>query len=409
MQSPVLVMPRAPGAWSGSAALWVTVAGWASALRRLGYSPTIMTPQGPMEEPACLDATRSAGGPAAGTSRRFVPQPIRQLARDGQRAARMARYRNASATLLPDGVAPGPFVWQHHELFHRAGERLAESAGVPLIEYVHAPIVWEGKRWGVRRLGWASLLEGRGDRPQLLRADLIACVSDEVATEARRLGADPARTIIAPMGVDIEHFSPAVDGAPWRCQLDMLGDFLIGWVGSFRRFHAVDVALEAISLLRQRGIRAGLVLVGDGQDRARLEELASQLGVSEWVHFTGQIANRELPALLASLDAAIVTAAAGQEFHYSPLKVREYLAMALPVVAPSVGELPRVLEDGVNACLYEPGDCNGLATSLTYLSEESNTRASIGAAGRALVARTYSWDAIVERTLGQIGIGHAQV
>ena len=174
------------------------------------------------------------------------------------------------------------------------------------------------------------------------------------------------------------------------------------WSGSLRRFHRLDIALHALRDLRDDGCAAGLVIAADGQDRERLMQVASDLGVSAWVDFVGQISTLDMPSLLSCGDAAVVTAGADQAFHYPPLKLREYLAMALPVFAADIGEIGRVLDDGRSGLLYEPGDADGLASGLRRLAEDDELRARIGDAGRERVLESWTWDEITKRCLERL-------
>lgn len=400
--SPVFTMPRTPGEWGGAGALWLTVAGWAAAEANRGGGPRILTPAGFMSVAECIDTTST--GRAAGAHHGWRgPQWARQAVRDGQRAVKGRSYSHRAVGLVQSANQPVTgYVWQHHELFHRAGSELSRKFDVPLIEYVHAPVVWEAKRWGVKRPGSASLVERLGERPQLREADLVACVSEEVQLEVVRMGVSIDRTVVAPMGVDIDRFSPAVDGSSWRDTTHPVGEIVLGWAGSMRRFHNVDVALHAIRDLRSQGWSVGLAIAGDGQDRPRLEALVAELGIMEWVRFVGQVPNAAMPGFLASVDIAVLTASADQAFHYSPLKLREYLAMGLPVVAPRVGEMARFLENRSTGMLYDAGDPAGLASAVQQIAADDALRRRLGAAGRALIAASGSWDAITATCLERL-------
>lgn len=395
-----LVMPRDPSSWAGAAALWVTAAGWAAAMRRRGARPVVVTPAGLMSENDCLAATALVASPGRGQTSR-IPAPLRLLVRDGQRALAMRSFAGRAPDLAKSETDVS-LVWQHHDLFNTAGQKIARAHDAPLIEYVHAPIVWEANRWGVARPGWSALLERVGERPQLRAADLVACVSDEVAAEVVRIGVPAERVIVSPMGVDPELFSPDADSMAWEQAFSGLGEFVVGWIGSFRRFHAIDVALDALQILRGRGLSVGLVLVGDGADRERLQGRVEALDLQPWVRFTGQVSNLEMPRLLGALHATVITASANQAFHYSPLKLREYLAMGRAVVAPRLGEIERMLSDGENAMLYEPGNASQLASSLELLAQDQPRRERLGLSGRELLLRTGTWDVIVNQALARL-------
>jgi glycosyltransferase involved in cell wall biosynthesis len=391
---PWFVMPRSPASWGGAAALWVTVAGWAGAARRrFGAEAPILVPGGVLDEAGALDATRLAASGSTSGSRGWkahIPPGLKQAVKDVRTGVDQRRYASRVIDRVPADVSP-PFVWQHHELFHRAGERLARRVDVPLVSYVHAPIVWEARRWGVGRRGSGTLLERFAERPSLRESDVVACVSEEVVDALTRFGVAQERIVVAPMAVDSERFAPSAD----RLRRGTDEPLRVGWVGSFRKFHAIDLLLHAAVELRGDGLDVRVVLIGDGFERQRLVELVDELALAGTVEFRGQVANTELPAELDRLDAAVITAASGQEFHYSPLKLREYMAMALPVVAPRIGDVERMLTHGETGFLYEPGDVSGMAAALSALAHDLDRGAQVGSNGRHRLLTDGTWDSVV--------------
>jgi glycosyltransferase involved in cell wall biosynthesis len=196
------------------------------------------------------------------------------------------------------------------------------------------------------------------------------------------------------MGVDAERFRPTSAVSAWRTSFEELGDFVIGWTGSVRRFHNLDLALRAIRQLRSAGHSFGLVVAGEGQDLSRLKAIASDLELGHAVSFVGQIPNTELPGLLAALDAAIITTDAEQQFHYSPLKLREYMAIGLPVVVPAVGDPGRLITQNESGLLYETGSVDSLSAALLKLSSDSDLSVRLGANAREQILQSGTWDAI---------------
>lgn len=394
----VLVMPRRSTEWAGAAAVWITASGWASAARRRVGQAWVATPDGVatpeetlgfMRNPPILSRPRMAS---------HVPMVARTGIKDLMRARAAWGYRDVGERSEWSN-AELKFVWQHHDLFHNAGHPLAQRRQCPLVTFVHSAQVSEARAWGVRRPGWGRLLEHVAERPQLLTSDVIACVSDEVAAEVVRIGADEHRVLISPMAVDADQFSPVVSGEVVRRRFGLEGRFVVGWTGSFRRFHALEVAIEAFAKVYREARDSRLLLVGDGFERQNIERLAISLGLDGAVVFTGGVPHGELPEYIAAMDVTIVTARAGQAFHYSPLKMREYLASQRAVVAPRIGDVSRTVTDNVDALLYEPGDVNGLAERILLLHDAPGLRARIGSAGRHLMSATGTWDAQLETLL----------
>jgi glycosyltransferase involved in cell wall biosynthesis len=140
-----------------------------------------------------------------------------------------------------------------------------------------------------------------------------------------------------------------------------------------------------------------LLLVGDGPERPAIEALARRRGVS--VVCTGTVPHGELPAHIAAMDAAVVLAQPGADFHYSPLKLAEYLACGVAVIAPRAGGIPDQLVDGVDALLVDPGDVSQLTRVLTSLRDEPEQRVRIARQGRETAVAHWSWDRSVERVV----------
>jgi glycosyltransferase involved in cell wall biosynthesis len=208
-----------------------------------------------------------------------------------------------------------------------------------------------------------------------------------------RMGVPEERLLLTPTGVDLELFAEPQDPAPLRRRLGLEDRFVVGWVGSFRRFHALEQAVDALAALPGMA----LLLVGDGPERPRIERLARDRGVPAVC--TGTVAHHELPVHLAAMDAAVVLAPPGQPFHYSPLKVAEYLAAGLPVVAPAVGQLAERLTDGVDAIVVPPQDVNALAAALRRLRDDPEERARLGKAARAAAEAEWSWEHQARRVI----------
>jgi glycosyltransferase involved in cell wall biosynthesis len=326
--------------------------------------------------------------------RRRLPAVAKTAAKDAL-SWRLGRHFDIDAN-GPWSATDIAFVWQRHELFQTPGQKLAQHLGVPSVLFVPATKVWEATQWGTVRPGWARWLERRGERPPLLGADLVACGSEAVGEQVLRLGVPEERVLLTPTGVDLDAFAEAPDPAPLRRRLGLDRRFLVGWIGSFRRFHAVEQAVEAAATVPE----SSLLLVGDGPERERIARLARDLRVP--ATFTGTVPHAELPTYLAAMDAAVVLAQRGAPFHYSPLKLAEYMAAGLPVVVPASGQLVHRLIDGVDGVVVPPHDTAALAAALRRLRDDPEECVRLGKAARAAAQAEWSWDRQVGRVLERV-------
>ena len=401
----LFLLPTVLRGQRGPVAGWLNTAGWTAAASRLAFGVTVITPIGVVDHDSLRDRAslpRPATNSNAAT-RPTLPLPMKVAIKDLREWIRARSFaRLVIETNLPDQRVV--FVWQRHELFQRVGKSLADRLDCPLVIYVPAPKVWEARLWGVRRPGWEAIVERWGDAAPLHDADLVACVSDEAAEAVVSLGIDPNRIIVTPSTVDTELFRPDVDSSDERRRFLLEDRFVVGWAGSFRSFHGLDVLLDAIEEARSQVPNLVGLLVGDGPDRTRLEIEVERRGLQDSVRFTGLIPQSELPKILSLFDVAIVSGRADQSFHYSPLKMWEYLAMARAVVAPSVRSLAKQLQNGVHAVLVKPGDAHSLAQAVTNLAQDSSLRLRLGRAGREL-AETAAWVHQLERVIGRLEIG----
>ena len=391
------MLPTTTEGQQGPVAGWISTSGWAAAAR------------GSSDMRGSSHRAVSSTWPRCDAKRHVPRRRSRVGARCGRRSRRRSRPRSRTRrewqrarSFTVDGTGPWTdagtsieFVWQRHELFHTAGVDLARRIGAPLVLFVPALLVWQARQWSIRRPGWDGWLERHGELPALRAAQVVACGTDVLAEEVIRLGVAPEHVLVTPTGVDLDRFTPPPNGDAIRRSLGPDVRFVIGWVGSFRPFHVLDQLVAAAPAVPG----TVLLFVGDGPERSRIEALASAAGVR--AVFTGTVEPDEMPRHLAAMDVGVVLADP-RSFHYSPLKVAEYLAAGLAVVAPDVEPLAGRLEPGRNSVLYPPGDSAALRSVLEQLASDAERVRSLRA-GALASAPEWSWDEQVRRVRAALG------
>jgi glycosyltransferase involved in cell wall biosynthesis len=197
-------------------------------------------------------------------------------------------------------------------------------------------------------------------------------------------------------GADTDLFHPGAVGP--RSFGPPMGTVAV-FAGAFRSWHGAIHLARAIRELRQRGrTDIAALFIGDGPERAAVHAEAAGL---EHVVFAGALPYEQMPAALASahIGVAPFDIAAHKPlslgFYWSPLKIFEYMAVGLPVVAPASARIPQLIEHGREGLLYDPADPAALARTLEQLTD-APLRASLGAAARERAVREYSWRAHCE-------------
>lgn len=353
-------------------AVWITARNWAYGLSEALGSVELVTPERSYgaHELASLTGARVTTG-----AREVRPRRLPTL-RTALKDLDLVRRRTLESRRARAETARPRLIWQHHDLFFSPAGKHAAAAHVPVVQFVDAMIVWESRNWGVARPGYGRLLERAGERPQLAAADIVLCVSDKVAEVVESAGVESSRIALAPCTADERLFHPRLSRVDCRQKWNLeTSDILYGWVGSFRRFHGLELAMEAFSRTAAVVPDAKLILVGDGPQKREMIDLAAALGVTSKVVFVGSVDHEEVPALVGAMDVALLTASTSSDFHYSPLKLREYLAAGKAIVAPAVGQVAELLDGRLNEALYPVGDVEAMSTIMVRLGQDATGRA----------------------------------
>ena len=276
-------------------------------------------------------------------------------------------------------------IYERLSLFGSAGAALA--ARVPYCRHVvevNSLLAEEESEW--RGLHLAPLA-GRVERAVLEQAHLAVAVSDEVAAKIAS-AAPAARCAVVANGAEVELFRhlPSPDqarrdlGLPQRVPM-------AAFVGALRPWHGVDLAIEAIA----RTDDLHLVVAGDGPIRPTLLTHAADLGVWGRVHFLGHVDHARVVATLAAADVAIAPYPELSSFSFSPLKLYEYLAAGVPVVASAIGQIPAALGHGQWGTLVPPGDVDALAAAMSDATTDPAAKER-AAAGRLHALLHHGWE-----------------
>jgi glycosyltransferase involved in cell wall biosynthesis len=398
----LFIMPRSSKAWRGSEALWITVAGWAAAAERKYGKAYILTtdriaaPKEVLKYPLGKAPKISKSG--SKKFRSFLPTILITLLKD-LLLWKSSMNSNHFDYVLPDLENGVSLVWEQHDFFPGIGYKLAKKHNVPFIIYVHAPQVWEAAKWGVKRPVWGKLLEKMETR-SLKRADIVACVSQQVAQKLKEMGIHENKIMVSPMAVDAHLFSKA-NSRHIIEEYDLKDKFVIGWTGSFRSFHGLDILLQVFKKVHDSINSSRLVLVGDGFEMENTMKLANDLGVKDAVIFTGRKSFTEIPDYVDAFDLAIVSARRASDFHYSPLKLREYLGAGKATLAPNAGEIPKMFQDDLHLKLYNVGDIEGTARKIIELYNEQEKRDYIAIKGKEYILKNGTWDVELEKLINK--------
>jgi glycosyltransferase involved in cell wall biosynthesis len=330
---------------------------------------------------------------------RFDPAAVCLKNGDTPIAARLRAAGIPVIDLNMSGAARAPRVWRlwslldemrpsivHAWLFHAvtAARIAARLAGVPAVISSR------------RNINLGSPIREFVNRATSGLDDRVAAVSESARLiEVSRARVSPEKVVVIPNGVD-----PGAYGAPTpetraavRRSLGLPPETtLLGFVGRLHPVKGVDDLLRAARPVLDRFPTARILVVGDGEDRARLERLSSEVGVTSGVLFLGE--RTDVAFLLGGLDVFVMPS----REEGMPNAVLEAMAAGVPVVATTTGGTAELVVHGSSGLLVTPGDVEGLSSAMASLVEDRFLSERLAAAARARAAAAFSIEETVRRT-----------
>ena len=282
-------------------------------------------------------------------------------------------------------------IYERYSLWSTAGASFAGRRGIPWVVEVNAPLVREQAAY--RDLSLRPIAEGI-EHLVLSSADALFVPSGELRDYiVGRIG-ERKGIHVTPNGVDLELFSRPAP-LPERFPAHLAGRFVIAFVGSLKAWHGIEPLLEAFRRLHAREPRAHLLVLGEGPMLPAVRRAEDRLG-AEAVTVVGAVPHEEVPAWLRHAQVGVAPYPPLEEFYFSPIKVAEYMAAGLAVVASDIGQLREMVVEGETGLLVEPGDVDALTEALGRLATRPELAQRLGAAGRRRAESLYDWGRAAE-------------
>ena len=138
--------------------------------------------------------------------------------------------------------------------------------------------------------------------------------------------------------------------------------------------------------------------MGDGPERERIAARVRTAGCDRAVEFVGAVDPVAIPSLLTSMNAGVAPYP-NEECYFSPLKLYEYMAAGLPIVASEIGQTAEVIQHEVTGLLCPPGNADALADAFVRLIDGPEVCRTLGRNARAAAERKHTWRAVTARIL----------
>jgi len=280
-------------------------------------------------------------------------------------------------------------IYERYNYFQDSGAKVAKKNGVKHVLEVNSPYIEEridlqGKSL---YLGQAKEMEARVFK----NCDRLIVVSSALKNHfITQYNLDKEKIKVLPNAISEDWLKNT--GKPSSIKQD---SFVFGFVGSLFPWHGVDLLVEAFSKFEKEYPNSKLQVVGDGEILADLILLADQLGVRSKVNFVGSVPHKEVPKFIKSFDVAIM---AKSNWYGSPVKIFEYGALGVPVIAPNNIPVRDVMTHNQHGYLVE-ATVNDLHQAMKNLYLDEGKRLEMAQEFKSKVLKEHTWMENVKRTL----------
>ena len=289
-------------------------------------------------------------------------------------------------------------VYERYAFFMVGGAIAARGQGVPFVLEANE-VSGIPHRARVQRM--KSLCEW-SERALLKRCSGVLAVSSYLRDRVMAQGVDASRVWVVPNAFDLRRIEGGRRDARLAADLGIADSIVLGFVGWFDEWDRLDVLIKVFARISESRPALRLLLVGDGPVAAGLQALAGQLRLGSRVVFTGPVPRSKVLDYSSLIDIAVLP---HSNPFGSPVVMFEFMGLRIPVVAPKLGPILDVHEDGRSALLFDALDESAMESAILELVNSTPLRSAIAdEAYRRLVDR-HSWRQNATRILEAAGLG----
>ena len=279
------------------------------------------------------------------------------------------------------------------------GWLVARLIGRPLVIYSH----------GEELTTWRQAMKMRAMVWTYRHADLIVANSEYTRDELLKLGVAPRKIALLYPGVDVNRFRPGLSCDDLKASLGLVaGEKLIVSVGRLSRRKGFDQVIRSLPLLLRRGLRVRYAVIGTGEDGNYLQTLASELGMTDRIHFLGEVTANDLPRWYNAADvAAMPNREINGDTEGFGMVLVEAAACAKPTVAGLAGGTGAAVIDGLTGLRVDGASTEAVADALGRLLGDPVLARKLGDQGYSRAVRDFSWENVAEKTRKLHMVAHA--
>jgi len=219
-------------------------------------------------------------------------------------------------------------------------------------------------------------------------ADLVTVDCESGRNAIIELGYPAEKIIVFPWGVDLTYFNPKVVGDEIRQSLGWDDNLIVVCTRRHESVYGLNDLIDSIPEIITKCRDARFLFIGDGTLTEELKQQVIQLGVEEYVKFTGEICNSDIGRYLATSDVYVSPSLSDG----ASVSLLEAMACGMPVVVTDVEAIMEWVEDSKNGFIVPVGDSSLLADKICLLIENGDLRNLFGKRNYEIIRERAIWD-----------------
>jgi len=320
---------------------------------------------------------------------------LKQIAEILYNSVSFCRVGLASVVFRPD------FIYERYSAFHYGGVLASRLLGKPLLLEVNATFAGKfGCRFPVYFPSALKYLENKA----LTHATLVVVVSQALKECVIEQGVEPDRVLVLPNGINERKCAVAYQKSPKIAKdlgekLGISADFVIGFVGSLRKWHGIDFLIETIPFILSQCPACQFLIVGSGEMETDLrafikkEELTAKVIMHPGV---------EHDLVFDYLGLMTIGLMPDSNQFGSPMKIIEYMAMGVVPIAPDVGPVQEVIEHLKTGLVFKQRNSAEFVDAISTVYSDADLRQRISKAAQEYVLTQRTWRINAEKSVAGI-------
>jgi glycosyltransferase involved in cell wall biosynthesis len=275
-------------------------------------------------------------------------------------------------------------LYERCAYFLCAGAHVAKKRGIPyVIEANEVVGVKRARRLRLQRL--AAMME----KYSFKRAKTICVVSSFLGRKVEEVVGKEVPVCVTPNAIDPSLIDRVTRRDEIRETLGIADKVVLGFAGWFDWWDRLDLLLDLQKRICGAGYRNVVTLViGDGPVAKDLQDKSKELGIDEFVIFTGPVERVSVIDYIDSIDVGVL--AHSNDFG-SPVVLFEMMALAKPIVAPALGPITDVITHGLNGLLFKPLDADRMLHEVMSIINHPECASHLGKKAREIAKERFTW------------------